>query len=112
MITKESHAIAIKGLRQEQSLRNRVDAGEVGYVVNPKSPDLIPRPLGPASAGPSVRRLRSFSPGSQRGECGGNAVLDEPVVDRLAAEQGAEVQRRDEGLDRAIDPLRAYVSVR
>jgi hypothetical protein len=44
-------------------------------------------------------------------ECCREAVLDESVVDRLAAEQGSEVQRRDKGLDRPIDPLRAYVSV-
>jgi hypothetical protein len=42
MITKESRSIAIKGLRQEQSLRDHGDAVEVGYVLNLKFPDLIP----------------------------------------------------------------------
>jgi hypothetical protein len=45
MITKESHAIAIKSLRQGQSPRDHGDAIEIGYVLNPKFPDLIPRLL-------------------------------------------------------------------
>ena len=42
MITKESRSVAIKSLRQEQSLRHRDDTAEVMYVLNPKFPDLIP----------------------------------------------------------------------
>jgi hypothetical protein len=38
MITKESRSIAIKSLRQEQSLRDRGSAVEVVYVLNPKFP--------------------------------------------------------------------------
>ena len=42
MIAKDPHSIAIKILRQEQSLRDHGDAVEVVYVLNPKFPDLIP----------------------------------------------------------------------
>jgi hypothetical protein len=45
MITKESHTIAIKSLRQEQSLRDHGGAVEVVYVLNPKFPVLIPRTI-------------------------------------------------------------------
>jgi hypothetical protein len=49
MITKEFVLIAMKSLRQEQSLRDHDTAVEAGYVSNPKYPDLIPPELlGPA----------------------------------------------------------------
>ena len=50
MITKESRSIAIKILRQEQSLRDHGDTVEVACGSNPKFPDLIPRPLGAVAA--------------------------------------------------------------
>jgi hypothetical protein len=51
MIRKELHSLAMKILRQEQILRDLGDAVEVGHVLNPKFPDLIPQPLSLASAG-------------------------------------------------------------
>jgi hypothetical protein len=57
MITKESHSIAMKSLRQEQILRGHGDAVEVVSWLNPKFPDLIPRPLGLANARPWTFRL-------------------------------------------------------
>ena len=51
MIAKELHSIAIKSLRQEQSLRDHGDAVEVFYMLNPKFPDLIPLPVVSANAG-------------------------------------------------------------
>ena len=57
MIAKDSHSIAIKSLRQEQSLRDHGDAVEVVYVLNPKFPDLIPRPLGLTDAGPWTLKI-------------------------------------------------------
>ena len=44
MITKDPHSHGTKTLRQEQSLRDHADTAEVLYVLNPKYPDLIPRP--------------------------------------------------------------------
>jgi len=38
MITKESRSIAMKSLRQEQSLLDHGDAVEVVYVLNPEFP--------------------------------------------------------------------------
>jgi hypothetical protein len=72
VIAKDSHSIAIKTLRQEQSLRDHGDAVEVDYALNPKFPGLIPRPLGQAGAGrdcPEMglpRLLAAFHPQLQR----------------------------------------------
>jgi len=51
MIVKESHPGAIKGLRQEQSLRDHGDAVEDFYVSNPKFPDLVPLTAWPGQCG-------------------------------------------------------------
>src|SRR6516225_624010 len=47
----------MKSLRLEQRLRDHGDTVEVACELNPEFPDLIPRPLGPASAGPSTFKL-------------------------------------------------------
>ncbi len=58
MITKDLHSIAIKSLRQGQSLRDHSDASGVIYVLNPKFQALIPPLLNTASPhGPRTFKL-------------------------------------------------------
>jgi hypothetical protein len=72
MIAKESHAIAIKGLRQERSLHDQDDTVEAVCGLNPEFQDLIPWALGPADAGPWTFKLIS-SPAMQRQTPSGGA---------------------------------------
>ena len=46
----------MKVLRQEQSLRDHGDTGEVVYMLDPKFQDLIPQPLGQLMRGPGHSR--------------------------------------------------------
>ena len=93
MITEELRSIAIKSLRQEQSLRDHGGAVEVVYTLNPKFPDLIPPPF-------SDRRMRlALSPrtkprqdtaevewlGSMRGCPGGRARVNSRTGRAMAA---------------------------
>jgi hypothetical protein len=58
MIMKDSCSVAIKILRQEQSLPHHADAGEVVYMLNPKFHDLVLRPPGSVGRRPLPQAAR------------------------------------------------------